>query len=65
MIVVLLTIKHFFPFTSTNRLVNIVYIAIYTLIGSAIYLFVSFKSKLAYQIFGNNILSSIKNKIRH
>ena len=65
MTLILLIIKYFFPFTSTNRLVNILYIIIYAFIGSVIYLFISFKSKIIYQIFGSNILSSIKNKIRH
>ena len=63
MILILLVIRHFFPFKSTNRIINIVYIVIYTLIGSFIYLFISFKSKIFYQIFGTNILPALKNKI--
>ena len=65
MILILAIAKQLVPFTSSNRFVNILYIVIYTLLGSIVYLFISFKTKLIYQIFGDNFLKNIKNKFIH
>lgn len=64
MIFTLLLFKGFLPFTSTNRLTNILYVAIYSIVGSIIYLFISFKTKLINKIFGDDILDSLKQKFK-
>ena len=61
MVIVLLVLKTFIPFVSTSRLINIFIIAIYAIIGIAVYLSIMFKTKLVYQIFGrDNVLKIIK-----
>ena len=64
MVIVLLVVKHFIPFTSTSRLVNIVIIAIYALIGASIYLAIMFKTKLIYQIFGKDNVDKLISRFK-
>ena len=65
MILVLFIINKLIPFSSTNRLINILYVILYSIIGAFIYLLISIKTKLIYQVFGDNIFELIKKKIRH
>lgn len=60
MLVVLTVIKLFVPISSNVRIMNIVIVLFYTLIGSLVYLSYSYISKLSKEIFGNKMLNSIK-----
>ena len=64
MVIVLLVLKHFIPFTSTSRFVNIIIIAVYAVIGAIIYFAIIFKTKLIYQIFGKENVDKILNKFK-
>lgn len=64
MVIVLLVLKHFIPFTSTSRFVNIIIIAVYAVIGAIIYFAIMFKTKLIYQIFGKENVDKILNKFK-
>lgn len=65
MILVLILINLLLPFNSTSRLISVLYVILYSIIGAFIYLFISFKTKIIYQIFGNNIFELIKKKFKH
>ena len=64
MVVVLVGLRYFVPFTSTNRLFNILYILLYTTIGLLVYFTIMFKSKLIYSIFGTDHVNKIIRKIK-
>lgn len=64
MVIMLLVIKNFIPFTSTSRIVNIFIIGIYAIIGVSIYLIIMFKTKLIYQIFGKDNVNKLINKFK-
>ena len=58
-------LKIFIPFESTNRIINLIYIISYSLIGFGIYILLSFKTKLIYQTFGSDFIKDIKKKKLH
>ena len=64
MVVVLVGLRYFVPFTSTNRLFNILYILLYTTIGLLVYFTIMFKSKLIYSIFGTDHVNKVIRKIK-
>lgn len=64
MIIILLVMKHFIPCTSTNRLINVLYVAIFSIIGAVTYFTIMFKSKLIYDIFGRGNIEKVISKIR-
>ena len=63
MTIVLLTLKVIFPIVSTNKLINIIIIVIYALLGGIIYLGITIKNKTLQKIFGDEIISKIKRKL--
>lgn len=64
MVLVLVSVRYFIPFTSTNRLFNILYIILYTIIGLFVYFTLMFKTKLVYNIFGTNYVNKIVGKLK-
>lgn len=64
MTIALLIIKLIFPITSTNKVINILIILMYTIIGGIIYLGITIKNGSLYKIFGEDILFKIKKKIK-
>ena len=64
MIIALLGLQYIIPFVSTNRLINILYVAVFSIVGAVIYFVIMFKSKLVYDIFGYGNVEKVLNKIR-
>ena len=62
MVIVLFICKLFIPITSTNRIMNLVIILIYTVIGAIVYFVFNHFSKLTNRVFGKDILK-ILNKL--
>ena len=62
MVIVLFICKLFMPITSTNRIMNLVIILIYTVIGAIVYFVFNHFSKLTNRVFGKDILK-ILNKL--
>ena len=63
MIFVVLIMKKFIPI-STSRIMCLIYSFIYAIVGGLVYIIVSMKTKLVYNIFGNNIINKIKTKFK-
>lgn len=63
MTIVLLTLKVIFPIVSTSKLINIIIIVIYALLGGIIYLGITIKNKTLQKIFGDEIITKIKRKL--
>lgn len=61
---ILLGFNSIVPFDSTNRIINILLIVSYVMIGAGVYLIIMFKSKLIYQIFGRDNVKKVINKFR-
>ncbi|MBR5369743.1 MAG: polysaccharide biosynthesis protein [Bacilli bacterium] len=55
MVLVLFICKLFIPITSTNRIMNLVIILIYTVIGAIVYFVFNHFSKLTNRVFGKDI----------
>lgn len=64
MAIILLGMKYIFPFTTTNRIINILYVILFSMVGAVIYFVIMFKSKLVYDIFGRGNVERILDKIR-
>lgn len=62
MIIVLFILKLFIPITSTNRIMNLVIILVYTVIGAIVYFVYGHFSKLTNKVFGRDIFK-ILNKL--
>lgn len=62
MSITLLGLRFIIPQVSSNRLLNIPIIAIYTLLGALIYFLVIYKTKSLHVIFGENNLNKITGK---
>ena len=60
---VLFLLRFVIPEVSSNRLVNLPIIVVYTLVGAIIYFIVIYKSKTLHTIFGENNLKKITNKL--
>ena len=64
MVLVLVGLKYFIPFTSTSRLINILYVVLFTTIGLIVYFILMFKTKVIYNIFGNENVNKIVRKLK-
>ena len=64
MVSILSGFKGIVPFDSTNRIINILLIVSYVMIGAGVYLIIMFKSKLIYQIFGRDNIKKVTNKFK-
>ena len=62
MIIVLFLLKLFIPITSTNRIMNLVIILVYAVIGALVYFVYGHFSKLTNKVFGRDIFK-ILNKL--
>ena len=62
MVIVLFILKLFIPITSTNRIMNLVIILVYTVIGAIVYFVYGHFSKLTNKVFGRDIFK-ILNKL--
>ena len=62
MIIVLFILKLFIPITSTNRIMNLVIILVYAVIGAIVYFAYGHFSKLTNKVFGRDIFK-ILNKL--
>ena len=63
MTIVLLILKVIFPIVSPSKLINIIIIVIYALLGGIIYLGITIKNKTLQKIFGDEIISKITRKL--
>ena len=64
MVIVLLVIRYFIPITSSSKLLNILYVALFSIIGVIIYFVIMFKSKLIYDVFGKGNVNKIIKKLQ-
>jgi polysaccharide transporter, PST family len=64
MIVGMSLLKLLIPLEPTSRLTAMFIIIIYSLIGSAIYIFITYKNKIISDIFGNELINKILKKIK-
>jgi len=64
MTIVLLLLKVIFPITTGNKLINILIVVMYTIIGGIIYLMITIKNKALIKIFGDDILIKLKRKLK-
>ena len=62
MVFVLFICKLFIPITSTNRIMNIIIILVYSVIGAIVYFVYNHFSKLTNKVFGRDIFK-ILNKL--
>ncbi len=62
MAAVLLLLKIFIPFTIKSRLINILIVGLYAIIGAVTYLFLTIKNKTFTSIFGDNLLKKLNKK---
>ena len=62
MIVILYLVKFLIPVSSTDRLLNILIIIIYSIIGTFVYFVFTYRSKTINNIFGDKILKKLKIK---
>ena len=64
MTIVILIVKLFYVNTSLSRLSAIIEVAVYAIIGSAIYLASAYKTGLINDVFGKEFLNSILIKLK-
>lgn len=64
MVITLLLLKYIIPFNSTSRMINILIIIGYVIVGACVYFGIMFKTKLIYNIFGEEEIKKIVNKVR-
>lgn len=62
MVILLSLLKFLIPISSSNRLISVVIILFYTVIGGGFYLFFTYKHKVVENIFGTKINKYIKRK---
>jgi O-antigen/teichoic acid export membrane protein len=60
MVGAILLFKIFLPVNTSNRFLAILLVIFHTLIGSSVYIFITYKSKTIEYIFGKNIINRIK-----
>ena len=63
MVVVLMVLKFFIPISYSNRLSCLLIILLYSLVGATVYFAYANKTKLTSNIFGKNMINSIKKII--
>ena len=64
MVATLWGLSYLVPFTSTSRVFNVLYVALYTVVGGLVYFIIMLKSKMIYNIFGEEIVNKVKGKIK-
>lgn len=64
MAIMILIVKLVIPFNSDSRIINIIYVLLYTIIGSLTYFMIMFKTKMIYNIFGVNVVNKVIKKIK-
>lgn len=64
MAIALLLLKVIFPYSTPSKLLNILIIIIYTLIGGIIYLGITIKNGTLYKVFGSDIINKVINKLK-
>lgn len=64
MTIILLLLKIFIPITSTSKLINIIIVLVYTIIGGIIYLGITYKNGTLLAIFGEDIFNKFKYKLK-
>lgn len=64
MAIILLVLRIIIPFTSTSKLLNVLIVGGYALIGGIIYLVITIKNGSLYKIFGEDIIAVVIKKFR-
>lgn len=64
MVICLLIMKYIFPITTTSKILNMLYVLLFSGIGVVIYFTIMFKSRLVYDIFGRGNIEKILNKLK-
>lgn len=64
MLITLLILKTFYPIVQATRMMSVLQVLVYALIGGTVYLIVTYKSGLLENIFGKEILNKIINKLK-
>lgn len=64
MVICLLIVKYIFPITTTSKILNMLYVLLFSGIGVVIYFTIMFKSKLVYDIFGRGNIEKVLNKLK-
>lgn len=62
MIGIMMGVKVFIPLSATNRIMSLLLVMLYAVIGGGSYLFFTYKIGLTQSIFGNNIINKFKRK---
>ena len=52
------------PLSSASRLISVLNVIIYAVVGGVLYLVMTYKTNLLQDVFGKDILTKIKNKLR-
>ena len=63
MLLSLYLLTYIVPINDFGRIKSLLIVVLYAIVGMIIYLFLSYKSKLIYNIFGNGVLEKIKEKL--
>ena len=64
MVATLWGLSYLVPFTNDGRLFNVLYVSLYTLVGGLVYFIIMIKSKMVYNIFGDEVVNKVKRKIK-
>ena len=64
MIITLLVLRFTVPQVVLSRLLNILIIAVYTLIGALVYFFITYRIGTVKRIFGEELLDKISKKFK-
>lgn len=64
MLITLLILQMFYPIVETTRMLSVLQVLIYTLLGGSVYFIASYKSGLLESIFGKEFLNKILNKFK-
>ena len=62
MVIVLLLVKLIVPISVSVRFLNILIIAVYAVIGMAVYFFYMYKTNSVQEVFGDKLLNKFKKK---
>lgn len=62
MVIVLLLVKLVIPISVPQRFLNILIVAVYAVIGAAVYLFYMYKTNSIQEVFGDKLLNKFKKK---
>ncbi len=63
MLIVILAIRLLIPITTVNKLINVLYVALITIIGASVFFVTSYKMGLIEEILGKGYLDKIKRKL--